>query len=156
MRVREAVLTDIEQIAEQEREIFTDYWSESSLRESFRQPHVLMLVVATELEDKEAEEICAYLILYVSGDEMEIANLAVSPKHRRKGLANMLLEEGFQRTRRVGVRRVFLEVREGNDAARALYRGLGFVEIGMRKNYYDQPVEHAIIMEKKLDISTSI
>ncbi len=156
MRIREVILSDIEQIAKQEREIFTDYWSESSLRESFRQPHVLMLVVVSELRAEDVEEICAYLILYVSGDEMEVANLAVSPKHRRKGLANMLLEEGFQRTQQVGVRRAFLEVREGNNPARFLYQGLGFVEIGMRKNYYDQPVEHAIIMEKKLDISTSI
>ena len=76
--------------------------------------------------------------------EREILNIAVTPDYRRKGLAKALMMEVLQRSGEF-----FLEVRESNLAARQLYCGLGFVEIARRPNYYQSPVETAIVMKMK-------
>ena len=76
--------------------------------------------------------------------EREILNVAVARRYRRRGIATVLLKNEL---RRQAVH--FLEVRESNQAALALYRKLGFVEIGRRSRYYDQPVETAIVMKMK-------
>lgn len=76
--------------------------------------------------------------------EREILNLAVSPKFRHQGIAAALIRHELERP---AVH--FLEVRESNVAARALYRKLGFQEIGRRPKYYDSPVETAIVMRMK-------
>lgn len=76
--------------------------------------------------------------------EREILNLAVASAFRRLGIATALLkrELDFECTH-------FLEVRESNVAARTLYRKLGFVEIGTRRDYYNDPIEKAIVMRRK-------
>lgn len=76
--------------------------------------------------------------------EREILNLAVDAALRRLGVASALLkhELAFGGTH-------FLEVRESNAAARALYRKFGFVEVGTRRDYYDDPIEKAIVMRRK-------
>jgi ribosomal-protein-alanine N-acetyltransferase len=76
--------------------------------------------------------------------EREILNLAVAPEWRRCGVAKALLEQQLAR----GATH-FLEVRESNLAARALYHTLGFQEIGRRLGYYDRPAESAIVMRMK-------
>ena len=76
--------------------------------------------------------------------EREILNIGVSPRFRRMGVATALLKEELARQ---GSH--FLEVRISNVGAQALYRKLGFVELGMRPNYYDNPRESAIVMTVK-------
>lgn len=76
--------------------------------------------------------------------EREILNLAVSPNFRHRGIATALIKHELER-RAVH----FLEVRESNVAAQALYRKLGFQEVGRRPQYYDSPVETAIVMRMK-------
>ena len=76
--------------------------------------------------------------------EREILNIAVAPEYRRKGLAKALVMEVLQRSGEF-----FLEVRESNGAARQLYGRLGFIEIARRPNYYQSPVETAIVMKMK-------
>jgi [ribosomal protein S18]-alanine N-acetyltransferase len=75
----------------------------------------------------------------IAQDEAEVLNLAVSPAYRRRGIALQLI-------RNITVPAVFLEVRESNRAARALYRRAGFQESGTRLRYYDNPAEDAIVM----------
>ena len=75
----------------------------------------------------------------VAPDEIEILNLAVAPRHRRRGIASRLIRE-------LGASQVFLEVRVSNSAAREFYRKAGFTEAGIRKHYYDSPLEDAIVM----------
>ena len=98
----------------------------------------------------EEDEIVGYCGMYVSFDEGEIPNVAVKSTSRNRGtgekmLAVLLEMRGSQR----GVSSVFLEVRESNGAARRLYGKLGFQEAGIRKNFYEKPREHAVIMWKK-------
>lgn len=76
--------------------------------------------------------------------EREILNIAVAPQWRRKGIAKALLESEL-RCKAV----FYLEVRESNEAAQALYRTLGFIEIGLRTDYYEEPREGAIVMQMK-------
>jgi [ribosomal protein S18]-alanine N-acetyltransferase len=78
----------------------------------------------------------------VAPDEREILNLAVHPEHRRRGIARLLL----CRVMKALPGQWFLEVRESNAAAIALYRSLGFEAAGRRENYYSAPAEAAIVM----------
>ena len=75
-----------------------------------------------------------------------ITNVAVSPAHRRKHIASALLETLFRVTERAGVVQHTLEVRAGNEGAIKLYEGFGFKEAGLRKGYYEDNGEDAIIM----------
>lgn len=80
-------------------------------------------------------------------DECELLNLAVAPEFRRRGMARRLLKSLLKREEACAAYSVFLEVRESNLAARAFYRSLGFRELSVRPNYYDQPLEPAIVMK---------
>jgi ribosomal-protein-alanine acetyltransferase len=82
--------------------------------------------------------------------ESEILNLAVAPNRRRRGVGRQLMETALEGAVSAGARRVFLEVRESNGAARAFYSRLGFVEGGRRRNYYRQPSEDALLLSRNL------
>ena len=79
-------------------------------------------------------------------DEGYIANVAVSPACRRQGIADALIAELLRRAVNRQLAFVTLEVREGNEAAKALYAKHGFVPVGTRKNYYSSPREDAVLM----------
>ena len=83
-------------------------------------------------------------------DEGYISNVAVSPEHRRKGIADRLIRELMTRAGQLELAFVTLEVRESNAPAAELYKKHGFVKVGQRKNYYDLPKEDAILMTKFL------
>jgi ribosomal-protein-alanine acetyltransferase len=84
------------------------------------------------------------------GEEVEVLDVAVAAKHRRQGNARFLLEEFLRLVQQHGIRGVFLEVRESNVPAIALYRKLGFSTSGRRPNYYQQPDEAAILLQLKI------
>jgi ribosomal-protein-alanine N-acetyltransferase len=79
-------------------------------------------------------------------DELHINNLAVLPAYRRMGVATSLLTFIFGEGTRLGARRVTLEVRRSNDAARQLYEQFGFSVAGVRTGYYAKPVEDALVL----------
>ena len=79
----------------------------------------------------------------IDREESEILNLAVVPEFRRQGIAQELLQMFLNAKKGV----IFLEVRESNQAARNLYKLLGFQEVGIRSQYYDRPLESAIVMK---------
>ena len=83
-------------------------------------------------------------------DEGYIANVAVSPACRRQGIADALIAELLRRALSRELAFVTLEVRAGNEAAKALYAKHGFVPVGTRKKYYTSPTEDAILMTKFL------
>ena len=90
--------------------------------------------------------IVGYVVALDAADEGEILNLAVAPVMRRTGLGRALVHQILEALSDRGVRQVFLEVRESNAPARALYAALGFKEVGRRKQYYRRPVEDAIVL----------
>jgi ribosomal-protein-alanine acetyltransferase len=87
-----------------------------------------------------------FVLVRALADEMEILNLAVDPNAHRQGIGGRLVQQAIEEVRRAGVKRVYLEVRESNAAARAFYSNAGFTELRRRKNYYSQPVEDALVL----------
>jgi ribosomal-protein-alanine acetyltransferase len=89
--------------------------------------------------------ILAYLVAHCVDSEWELQYIVVAKSFRRRGLATLLLNELVEHARARNVSAIFLEVRESNQSARALYRKLGFQETGVRKSYYSNPSEDAIL-----------
>jgi ribosomal-protein-alanine N-acetyltransferase len=94
--------------------------------------------------------VLGFVLVRAVADEMEIMNLAVDPDSRLQGIARRLLADAIDEVRRADVKRVYLEVRESNSAARAFYSSAGFVEQGRRKNYYSHPAEDALLLALRL------
>jgi ribosomal-protein-alanine acetyltransferase len=90
--------------------------------------------------------ILGYVVALDAADEGEILNLAVASAGRRAGLGRALVEQILDVLTARGVRQVYLEVRDSNAPARALYAAQGFKEAGRRKQYYRRPVEDAIVL----------
>ena len=97
---------------------------------------------------KENNNVAGYAGMYLSFEEGNITNVAVNPLSRRKGIGEKIVRDILNRAYEKGVRDVFLEVRETNSVAIALYEKIGFKEEGIRKNFYDKPRENALIMWK--------
>ena len=99
---------------------------------------------------EEAGEVVGASAARTVADEVEILNLGVAPSWRRRGVGRNLMLGAMEQAGQAGARRVFLEVRESNRGARALYTALGFVETGRRSNYYRDPAEDALVLSRPL------
>ena len=135
---------DITEVARLEKEIFSDPWSENAVRESMEQSQTLLL---SALKDG---VLVGYLIVYYVLEDGEIARIAVESDFRRKGVASRLLKELAFICADNGVNKLLLDVRESNESAKAFYEKKGFVLDGVRKNYYTNPTENAILMSLEL------
>ena len=102
------------------------------------------------LAAEEDGKVLGYVGMMTVLDEGYISNVAVAPAFRRQGIADLLITELLDRARIRELSFVTLEVREHNEPAIALYRKHGFVPVGLRKNYYELPVENALLMTKYL------
>ena len=100
------------------------------------------------IEIEEKEKILAYCSMQTVLDEGDILNVAVSPDRQREGIGYFLVDSMLKMAEMIGIHIVHLEVREGNGTARRLYERLGFKEDGLRKNYYTDPTENAVLMTK--------
>jgi ribosomal-protein-alanine N-acetyltransferase len=147
--LRPAVAADISGIARIERECFADPWSEESFRRILGGHSAIFQVIVMP----PGNELAGYIIAFTIGPDAELLNVAVDPKFRGRGLAGQMLDAVLIQLGGVGVRTAFLEVRESNRAARALYGSRGFQEIGRRRNYYRRPVEDALVMRRVLDVA---
>jgi len=117
------------------------HWSRQQYEQVFVTEGIRRQAVCVELD---AECIQGILIARAVNKEWEIENMAVSGPARRRGLGTCLLGEFLDQVRVEGAKGVFLEVRESNHAARALYEKWAFVQSGRRKGYYQGPPEDAI------------
>jgi len=142
--IRPATVADLEAISVIERASFADPWSLKSFSDSLKHEFVRLNV----LEDDGA--VVGYSVVWMSSVECELANLAVDPARRGAGLGTMLLDALLQQAHDEGVLVMFLEVRDANAAARRLYASRGFHEVGRRPNYYNNPVEDALVLRRDL------
>ena len=94
----------------------------------------------------DADQVLGYLVARQMADEGEILNVGVHPQRRRVGVGRVLVASALARLQSLGAQQAYLEVRESNVGARALYRGFGFTEVSKRAKYYRQPVEDAILL----------
>jgi len=135
---------DVDQVLAIEHASFSMPWSENLFLSEFRSPDVSTLMVA--LADGPERTVVGYLVFWLVQDEMHILNLAVAPGFRRSRIARKMVLAGLKHAFQKGARRAFLEVRFSNTAAQKLYSSLGFAGTSLRREYYDNPVEDAVIM----------
>ena len=143
IKIREMQLDDLEQVMTIEEANFSVPWTETGFFTFLLREDTLFLVA------EEGEKILGYCGVVTVQDEGDITNVAVEKNSQNQGIGKNLLEEMFQRTQKAGVCRLFLEVRAGNAAALHLYEKMGFVQMGIRKNYYEQPVEDGVVMMRE-------
>ena len=139
--IRQAEERDIKAIEGLEQVCFTDPWSYESLEQDILNNKLSFYIVA-EVEGV----VCGYVGIWNIVDEGHITNVAVSPDYRRKHIASNMLDVLIASCQEAGVERFTLEVRAGNEPAKALYAGKGFKEVSVRKGYYQDNGEDAIIM----------
>ena len=128
--LRRAVVSDLEAMAEAERRCFPDPWSFRLLSDLLSSSYDSVFVLVSE------DTLLGYVNVRVLGDEAELMRIAVVPEERGKRYGLTLLRAGLVE---------MLEVRAGNTAAIRLYEKHGFLLAGRRKNYYEKPVEDALI-----------
>ena len=131
-------------IAEGERTLFSDPWSQRALTEHLQSPIGIGYLALFDGQP------AAYLIASLGFGQGEILRIGTLPEYRRRGLGQALVERFLAEAAAAECEAVFLEVRRGNEAARALYEAAGFLTVGERRGYYSAPREDAILYQKKL------
>jgi ribosomal-protein-alanine acetyltransferase len=162
MRVRRATRTDIPAMVELDCESPTSAnWSHAHYESLFRAiaPELSRNLVLGVEEPSESKSVAASaatppMVAYVAANcvdgDWDLQYIVVAKKFRRRRLATLLLNELIAHARSMNGKRIFLEVRESNQSARALYRKAGFRETGTRKGYYACPAEDAILYGRGL------
>lgn len=143
LEIHEVTEEDLPDIERLEQKIFPDPWSRKGLLDTWNQAHALILGAW------QSEVLVGYLIFYYVLDEGEIARIAVEETRRCKGVAGRMVKELFSCCEQYGITKIMLDVRESNSAAIRFYRSHGFAEDGIRKKYYENPTENAILMSLK-------
>lgn len=143
IRIRPMAERDLEQVALLEQKNFSRPWSRKSFLEMLSSGDALFLVAVPE---EDTDRILGYCGLLQSLDTGDITNVSVDPEQRGKRIGTSLLEELIHRSTQLGVRKIFLEVRRGNAPANRLYEAHGFRQVGIRKQYYADPVEDARVL----------
>ncbi len=156
MHIREAILADIPHMMELDRENpAAAHWTRQQYESLFAQDESqaterLILVaensiagIPPQTRTEETSQVRAFLVALRVESEWELENMVVSKTFQRQGIGMRLLNEFLEQARAEGGRAVFLEVRESNASARALYRKAGFKETGARTGYYADPAEDA-------------
>lgn len=129
----------IHSIAELEKICFSEPWSENSLREEIDNKDAFFIVVA------DGDKVLAYGGMHISFGECYVDNIAVLPEERGKGLGEKITKALLNEAESYG-EFFTLEVRESNIPAVKLYEKLGLETVGVRKNFYRNPTENALIM----------
>jgi ribosomal-protein-alanine N-acetyltransferase len=132
---------DASALAALEARVFADAWDAEHFRELLGQDRFLAVGAFGP------DGLCAYLTAYSVAGELEIVNVAVAPALRGQGIGRSVLHFFLEQGRMLGARRAVLEVRAGNVAARALYGSRGFVQVGVRRAYYADSGEDALVLE---------
>ena len=142
MDFRRSIPSDATGIARLEEEIFSDAWSYRDIQNLICTEGSMCF---TALEDG---EVIAYVIGRLIAPEGEIYRVAVTPRKRQRGIGYRLLDYAVKTSKGQGLERLFLEVRSRNLPAVKLYTAYGFKQIAVRKNYYKNPQDDALIMLK--------
>lgn len=141
LRIRKGTGEDIEAIAALEQICFVPPWSKESLMHDLTENELSTYIVA-ELDG----QLIGYVGIWTIVDEGHINNVAVSPLYRKKQVGSALIAAMLEASEQAGIHRHTLEVRAGNEAAKRLYEKFGFKEAGLRKGYYEDDGEDAVIM----------
>lgn len=133
---------DLDAIADLEQAAFQDFWPREMLAYEIEHPQAVLLLASLG-----GRPVGYAAFRHVAG-EAELLRLAVRPEERRRGVAGALVAEGFERLRQEGVQFCFLEVRQDNAPAIALYERLGFARNGRRRGYYRDGMDALIYVHE--------
>ena len=147
MLIRRMSQADIPSVVEIEEQCFSLPWSKKSFEDSLMREDTIFLVCEENENVTDGSTITGYMGLYLSFDEASVTNVGVSPAFRKKGSGEALVVTAKEAAKEAGAECIFLEVRQSNAPAISLYKKLGFEELGIRKKFYEHPVEDAIIMK---------
>lgn len=142
--IRRMNIADAQAVAAIEADTFSQPWLKKDFENAVKDCNYIYLVATHE------EIPVAYAGCVVACEDADITNIAVKIPYRRIGIAYKLLELLAQEAMKKGAQSLFLEVRESNENAKRLYNKYGFLQVGYRKNFYKNPDEAAILMQKKL------
>jgi ribosomal-protein-alanine N-acetyltransferase len=145
VEIRDLLLRDLGAVERIERSAYPTPWSRSMFAGELVKPSSICLGAF----DAEQKQLVGYLIVARYVDAWHVMNVAVDPGHQRRGIATMLLGRLFERTAGHEQRGYTLEVRISNDGAITLYERLGFKARGVRRGYYTDNHEDALIMWKE-------
>lgn len=123
---------------------FNKPWSLKSFKDELKNE------IATYFVAYDENEIAGYIGMWSISGQCDITNIAVLPKHRRKGIGRKLIEHLIDYCKNKSLSPIYLEVRESNEAAKSLYSLMGFKMVGNRKRYYADTGEDAIIMSLEI------
>jgi ribosomal-protein-alanine N-acetyltransferase len=147
--LRDMIAADLATVVAIEDASYSVPWSESTFRGLLRRRDAEMVVAVV------GDVVIGYAAFWCVVDQGELGNVAVSAQWRGRGLGARLVEEVVGRAARRGIVEVFLEVRPTNTVARRLYERLGFVAVGRRRNYYQRPVEDALVLRRPVRLPHS-
>ena len=136
---------DLDAILAVEEASFTNPWTREMYLAELEHPRTAFIYLARS----SAAEVVGFCSCWHVLDELHINNLAVLPAHRRLGAGSALLNYTLAAGARAGAVRALLEVRTSNVEARLLYERFGFMVIGIRRGYYTQPVEDALVLSRE-------
>ena len=143
MTITHMTESHVPQIAELEKICFCDPWSENSIASELGNRLSCWLVALEE------NTVVGYVGSQTVLGETDMMNIAVHPEYRKKGIAKTLIESLIDELSKKGSHSLMLEVRASNAPAKNLYEKLGFSMAGVRKNYYRNPKEDALILRKE-------
>ena len=142
MIIRTAEKKDIEDIARIENSCFSVPWSLDAIEQEICENKLAKFFIACDGEDN----VVGFIGIWTLIDECQINKVAVLPEKRKLGIGKAILNHVLKLTREQGIKSWYLEVSESNIAAQALYESAGFSGVGIRKKYYIDPVEDAVLM----------
>lgn len=135
---------DLIEIVAIEKETFSDPWNYDAFKSDLNNEMSWPIVAVLD------EAIIGYSVLYIVVGELQIGNFAVAPLFRRQGVGRKMMNETIRIARERSCDCIYLEVRESNGPAQALYDSFGFMTMGRRVGYYHHPRENAVLMVKEL------
>ncbi len=138
---KSAIISGVKNI---ENSCFSIPWSERSIEGQIFTDGAIFACIC------ENGEIAGYVCGQTVADECELYRIAVLESHRKKGYANMLMEYFISECKSKAIKSIFLEVRSSNTPARSLYEKSGFQMLGVRKKYYSDPTEDAVIYKAEI------
>lgn len=140
IKIEKMKTQDIKNVVELDKKSLPESWSEENYKKSLENPNYNILVA------KFSDKIVGFMSMYHALDEGYICNIAVDKSHRMCGIGTSLINETITYSKNQNLKFLTLEVRESNTGAIKFYEKLGFTKLGIRKNFYSNPNENAVIM----------
>lgn len=147
IRIRRMEVEDLPQVFALDQRSFSLPWPERSFRFELENNEVSRCWVAELLDEGASPLVVGMIVVWLIADEVHVATLAVAPEYHRQGIARRLLAHTLIDAYHSGASSSFLEVRRGNLPAIGMYQQFGYREVSVRRNYYKDNGEDALLMD---------